>query len=403
MSPRRHLVRQGRGCYKPALMDAPATHALTEAIYDAALDATHWPSVLGRLKTAFRTEAETFYVLDFATREIGEAHLAGVSPYWVSHFNRFYFAPDNPWNVHSTALHRQGMVRTNERLDAFTRQRGALFRSSYYHEWMVPQGFHHSIGNTLTSDRRAIANVTLLRAPDLPRFNAAEVRLFEQLSVHFVRALRVRQHLDALRATRDGLAAMLDGLGDALLLLDDDGRLLHGNRAALDWLARRDGLQLRHGGVEPLQPGQRPRFTAWLKAHAAGSLRAASVPDTLTLARGGSRLPLALRASGWTLPLSSWHSPRRCVLVSLGPAGAPRGGPPTEVLQGLYHLTPAEARLAHALCEGLSLREAAEALCITYGTARTRLKAVFGKTGTHRQAALVECIRRDLPRPFGPG
>ena len=383
-------------------MTAPATDALTESIYDAALDAAHWPSVLGQLKTAFRTEAETFYVLDFATREIGEAHLAGVSPYWLGHFNRFYFAPDNPWNVHSAALHRQGMVRTNERLDAFTRQRGLLYRSSYYHEWMVPQGFHYSIGNTLTSDRRAIANVTLLRAPDLPRFNAREVRLFEQLSVHFVRALRVRQHLDSLRTSRDGLAAMLDGLADALLLLDDQGRLLHGNQAALDWLARRDGLQLRQGVVEPTQPALRARFTAWLTAHAAGALHAASVPDTLTLARGASHLPLALRASGWTLPVSSWHSARRCVLVSLGPAGALHAGPPAEALRGLYHLTPAEARLAHALCDGLSLREAAEALGITYGTARTRLKAVFGKTGTHRQSALIERIRRDLPRPFGP-
>jgi DNA-binding CsgD family transcriptional regulator len=383
-------------------MTAPATDALTESIYDAALDAAHWPSVLGQLKTAFRTEAETFYVLDFATREVGEAHLAGVSPYWLGQFNRFYFAPDNPWNVHSQALHRQGLVRTNERLDAFTRQRGVLYRSSYYHEWMVPQGFHHSIGNTLTSDRRAIANVTLLRAPDLPRFNAREVRLFEQLSVHFVRALRVRQHLDNLRTSRDGLAAMLDGLTDALLLLDDQGRLLHGNHAALGWLAHRDGLQVRQGSVEPTQPAQRARFTAWLKAHAAGALHAASVPDTLTLARGASRLPLALRASGWTLPVSSWHSARRCVLVSLGPAGALQAGPPAEALRGLYHLTPAEARLAHALCDGLNLREAAEALGITYGTARTRLKAVFGKTGTHRQATLIERIRRDLPRPFGP-
>ncbi len=378
------------------------TEALTEAIYDTALDPAQWPAVLGHLKSAFRTEAETFYVLDFGTRQIGEAHLAGVAPRWLASFNQFYFAPDNPWNVHSTSLHRLGMVRTNERLDRFTRQRGALQRSSYYHEWMRPQGFHHSIGNTLTSDRHAIANVTLLRAPDLPRFTPQEVRLFEQLSVHFVRALRVRQHLESVQLQRDGLAHVLDRVGDALLLLDERGHLLHANRAALDRLAQRDGLQWRHGAVEPSHSGQRAPFMAWLAAHAEGSRTAASVPDTLMLARGASRLPLALRASGWTLPISSWHGTRRCVLVSLGPPAAQRAAVNTEALRGLYQLTPAEARLTQALCNGLNLREAAEAVGTTYGTARTRLKAVFGKTGTHRQAELVAQVRRDLPSPLAP-
>jgi DNA-binding CsgD family transcriptional regulator/PAS domain-containing protein len=379
-----------------------ATEALTEAIYDAALDPAHWPAVLAHLKSAFRTEAETFYVLDFHTRQVGEAHLAGVAPEWLARFNHFYFAADNPWNVHSTSLHRLGMVRTNERLDRFTRQGGALFRSSYYNEWMRPQGFHHSIGNTLTSDRQAIANVTLLRAPDLPRFNRQEVRLFEQLSVHFVRALRVRQHLERVQTQRDGLAQALDHVDDALLLLDERGRLLHGNRAALERLARRDGLQSRHGLVEPTQMAQRARFHAWLAAHAADSTAAASVPDTLLLGRDVSHLPLALRASGWTLPLSSGHSARRGVLISMSPPAAQRTASNVAALRGLYQLTPAEARLTQALCDGLNLREAAEALDITYGTARTRLKAVFGKTGTHRQAALIAQVHRDLPPPHAP-
>ena len=60
------------------------TEALTEAIYDAALDPAHWPAVLARLKAAFRTEAETFYVLDFHTHQVGEAHLAGVAPEWLA-------------------------------------------------------------------------------------------------------------------------------------------------------------------------------------------------------------------------------------------------------------------------------------------------------------------------------
>ena len=52
-------------------------------------------------------------------------------------------------------------------------------------------------------------------------------------------------------------------------------------------------------------------------------------------------------------------------------------------------LSPAEARLVALLFAGGGLRSSAEALGVTYETARTCLKSVFQKTGTHRQAELV--------------
>ncbi len=41
---------------------------------------------------------------------------------------------------------------------------------------------------------------------------------------------------------------------------------------------------------------------------------------------------------------------------------------------------------------GDTLREAAAALGIKEGTARSQLKPVFGKTGTRRQAELVKAV-----------
>jgi DNA-binding CsgD family transcriptional regulator len=54
-----------------------------------------------------------------------------------------------------------------------------------------------------------------------------------------------------------------------------------------------------------------------------------------------------------------------------------------------YRLTPAEAHLAVELAAGNSLKEAAHHLGIRVNTARAQLRALFGKTGTNRQAALV--------------
>lgn len=71
---------------------------------------------------------------------------------------------------------------------------------------------------------------------------------------------------------------------------------------------------------------------------------------------------------------------------------ARRPPPPPRVLEQHFDLSPAEARLASALAEGLPMDEAAETCGITVGTARSYLKQVFAKTGTSRQAELVKLV-----------
>jgi DNA-binding CsgD family transcriptional regulator len=62
----------------------------------------------------------------------------------------------------------------------------------------------------------------------------------------------------------------------------------------------------------------------------------------------------------------------------------------------LYRLTPAEARLAEALMAGNRLRDAADQLEITEGTARSYLKRVLRKTGAQRQSDLVRVVLSGL-------
>jgi DNA-binding CsgD family transcriptional regulator len=57
-----------------------------------------------------------------------------------------------------------------------------------------------------------------------------------------------------------------------------------------------------------------------------------------------------------------------------------------------FGLTPAEARLASIIAVGRSPEQAAEALGISCLTVRNQLKAIFGKTDTHRQSELVALL-----------
>ena len=74
---------------------------------------------------------------------------------------------------------------------------------------------------------------------------------------------------------------------------------------------------------------------------------------------------------------------------------------PIDLLRCHFGLTPAEARLALHLVAGETLRSAVVKLSISYETARTSLKKIFGKTRTCRQAELVIVILTALPGCVG--
>jgi DNA-binding CsgD family transcriptional regulator len=73
-----------------------------------------------------------------------------------------------------------------------------------------------------------------------------------------------------------------------------------------------------------------------------------------------------------------------------------RGIPQADFLEKRFDLTPAQARLVSHLVAGASLDSSAKALGIKYETARTCLKSVFQKTGTHRQTELVLTVFRAM-------
>lgn len=58
----------------------------------------------------------------------------------------------------------------------------------------------------------------------------------------------------------------------------------------------------------------------------------------------------------------------------------------------LFGLTPAEARLATALCDGASLNEYAGLHGVSVGTVRIQLKSIFSKTNTSRQSELIRLL-----------
>jgi DNA-binding CsgD family transcriptional regulator len=66
--------------------------------------------------------------------------------------------------------------------------------------------------------------------------------------------------------------------------------------------------------------------------------------------------------------------------------------PTAEVLQGLFDLTPAEARVARSIVEGKTIEGIALTKGVSRETVRTQVASVLAKTGLNRQAELVALL-----------
>ena len=68
--------------------------------------------------------------------------------------------------------------------------------------------------------------------------------------------------------------------------------------------------------------------------------------------------------------------------------------PPLRILSEIFSLTAAEARVALMVAEGASPEAIADRLQLSRETVRNQIKAIMGKTGTHRQNELAILISR---------
>jgi GAF domain-containing protein/DNA-binding CsgD family transcriptional regulator len=382
-------------------MPRPAIGNLADAIYDAALDPAGWVDVMRLLRRRFRTGLEAFYFLDLDRHTMRQVHISGVTPFYVRTFSECFFTADNPC-TRSEPLHRPGVVRTDERLARYFRDTEVLRRSQYFNDWMRPQKLGHTLGATLVSDGRTIANLSLLRSPDAGRFGAEEVASFAGLCGHLRRAVQIAMRVQTLTARGLTTCEALDHLPYGVAFLDRRGRLLHGNLAAEALLRRGEGLTLRQGRVVAAEGRDRATLDALLRAAAAvAASEDGRAPAHATIHRRQSDEPLSVSA----VPLSARGSlfvaaEPTILLLVVDPTATPP--PAGELIRQRYGLTAAETRLALALVAEGSLRRAAEAAGMTYETARWYVKILFQKTATGRQAALVARLVRDMAVPLGP-
>lgn len=216
------------------------------------------------------------------------------------------------------------------------------------------------------------------RDPEEPH-TPDENRRFDLLFDHMARAWRL-----ALQP------ADLSSRDDALVTLNAAGRVTAMSPAALAIIQAKDGLYVSGAELLPSEVRLQARWRGLID----GATRdAARGEGAMLLTRPSGRRPLSIIVnSSPPQPGLGTYARGATVRIVDPEAAAPDL---TRRLVDLWRLTPAEARLAQVLVEtDCDLRESADRLGITYGTARTQLASVFAKTETRGQPELMRLVTR---------
>lgn len=179
------------------------------------------------------------------------------------------------------------------------------------------------------------------------------------------------------------------------LVCDGQGRIEAVNTAAERLLREGDGVYSAARSVHARFPGSE-RLLQRALAEAAETARGESAAGAGMLAvRREGRPPLGALA----VPAPGNRGVPILAQLSCGPAvllvlSDPELRPelPSAALERVFGLTPAEADIARDLARGRSVAEYADSHRLSIETARSRVRAVFQKTGVHRQADLVRLV-----------
>ncbi len=346
-----------------------------DSLYEAAVVPELWPQVLRRFQEIARgAGAVLVAVTPNSNRWISSSQ--AFDEVVATHFERF---PGNERTRRLLERRHAGFLRDIDILSD-----AEMANEPVYRDFLLPQGLGIGVATSIASPS---GEAFILHAERKIEEGPVEDRLiarFDRMRPHLARAMLLSARLEFERVR--GAAQALNAIGLPAAVLDRNGRAL--------------ALNSRFEALMPAVAVDRPSRLGFTDAAADGLLATAlqamgqvagATVRSIPVARRDDQPPLILHLTPIRGAAHDVFSRAASILV-VTPVVV-KGVPTADVVQGLFDLTPAEARLAALIAAGHRPREAAVALGVMEETARSTLKRVMAKTGLHRQADLIGLLR----------
>jgi len=372
-------------------------------LYDAALDPRLWPVFLERFADVFGSHGTVVYLLDYADRQalsqsddIPFLQQVRLDPGYLFSYDRYYSSV-NVW-LDNAQDFPEGTPTTSSILYP----NAELPKTEWYNDWLKPQGYFYCLSGSILEQGSLSVRLTAFRSSAQAPFSPEELQTYGRLMPHLRRACLIQRKFAELQGLQSAEAEALHRLPIGVVLFDRGGRAVFLNKAAEAIVRQGDGFRLGGLGLCCAESPAETQALRKLIADAIGSTKPCQARHggAMPLTRRSSQRPLCALASPVPGKAAAWLGSTPGAVLFLSDPDR-QTGPAEELLARFYGLSPAEARLAAALAEGLSVQEHMEQRGVSQNTVKTQLKRVLAKTGTGRQAELVKLLLAG-PAMLGP-
>ncbi len=353
-----------------------------DRIYEAGLVPSLWPEVLSGLSKAIGgVGASLFAIRDGYIGTVTSPNLANI----IHEFMADGWAERDPRLMRAAGLNHAGFVNDG---DLLTDEEIAA--NDVYANFYRKHGIGYMAGTLIPNPSGDSVGFAFQRHQDSGPVPRETVTALDRLRPHLARASMIAFRLGFERARAQV---------EALQALNLPGAVLHGRGRVLAANGLFEALipemiQDRAQRITMIDPAADALLAVALDGLSSGAKQGVmSIPVVAT----GERLPMVLHIVPIRLRACDLFVGGTALLV-VNPVDR-AAVPSAEVLQGLFDLTPSEARVAR----GIGLAQSVEGLAMAQGvsreTVRSHLKMVLAKTGLSRQAELVSLLAgAALPR-----
>jgi DNA-binding CsgD family transcriptional regulator len=369
-------------------MDGKRLWRVIGDVYDAALDSSRWPDVLGDAAAFVGGWSAALYWKDAASKAGGVHHEDGRIDLG---YQRLYF---EQYAALDPATHTHVFADVDEPIAVADFSTPEEYRDTrIYREWIRPQGIVDAVNTVVDKTATGAGMFIVFRSTRDGMVDEETRRRMRLLAPHVRRAVHVARAIESKDAETATYTDAFDGLSSGLFFVDPDGAVLHANTAGRELLESGDLVRSRGGRLVASNPVADTAFREICHAARTGDeaigTKGISMPlDTV----GGGRQHVM-----HVLPLNSGER-RKSVAGSSAVAALfvhkvaiqTRSAP--EMIARHYLLTPMELRVLLAIVDVGGVPESAEALGVAQTTVKWHLGHLFQKTGTSRQADLVKLV-----------
>ncbi|OJY27710.1 MAG: hypothetical protein BGO98_41340 [Myxococcales bacterium 68-20] len=351
--------------------------ALTERIYDAALEPARWSEALDAIRAELFAAAATLRVQSFAPASVQQTWV-GFEPAFLEAYAQHYWREEvcsSSWPVARTA--------TADVLAPAQLRR----RSAFFHELCVPFGLDDLVGGHIDASSEGVVTISIMKRRGRRPFGANHTALLDGILPHLRRAIRINGALGRAEDERPLCWDLIDRLPVGVFAIGGDGRVRHMNKEGERLLGH--GLRLETGTLCTSLPSATSALRALIAA--ARSCATSTAPPLAVAVPRPSAPPLSALAmpAGRDRPLGGVG--RADVLLIVTDPLA-RFEAPAAVLMRLFGLTAAEARVALLIGNGKAPKEVAAALGTSWNTVRAQLRQIYAKTQTSGQQSLIRLL-----------